>query len=67
MNYDVEIFHPRRSHHLLQQYGLIGPGSKLVVAVNPGGYETVKLAWTTPSAKNRWNQVFVLFLLPQLV
>ncbi|EJW71871.1 hypothetical protein WUBG_17221, partial [Wuchereria bancrofti] len=56
VNYDVEVFHPRRSHYLLQQYGLVGPGSKLRVTVNPGDYETVKLAWTTPSAKNRWNQ-----------
>ncbi|EFO22174.1 hypothetical protein LOAG_06316 [Loa loa] len=56
VNYDVEVFHPRRSHHLLHQYGLIGPGSKLRVSVNPGDYETVRLAWTTPSAKNRWNQ-----------
>ncbi|KAL3997721.1 Cell cycle and development regulator family protein [Acanthocheilonema viteae] len=56
VNYDVEVFHPRRSHHLLQQYGLIGPDSKLLITVNPGDYETVRLAWTTPSAKNRWNQ-----------
>ncbi|VDK69929.1 unnamed protein product, partial [Onchocerca ochengi] len=56
VNYDVEVFHPRRSHYLLHQYGLIGPGSKLRVTVDPGDYETVKLAWTTPSAKNRWNQ-----------
>ncbi|KAM3722216.1 Integrator complex subunit [Dirofilaria immitis] len=56
VNYDVEVFHPRRSHYLLQQHGLISPGSKLRVTVNPGDYETVKLAWTTPSAKNRWNQ-----------
>ncbi|VIO95538.1 conserved hypothetical protein [Brugia malayi] len=56
VNYDVEVFHPRRSHYFLQRYGLVGPGSKLRVTVNPGDYETVKLAWTTPSAKNRWNQ-----------
>uniref|UniRef100_A0A915PXW4 Protein asunder n=1 Tax=Setaria digitata TaxID=48799 RepID=A0A915PXW4_9BILA len=56
VNYDVEVFHPRRSHHLLQQYDLIGPSSKLRTTVSPGDYETVKLAWTTPSAKNRWNQ-----------
>ncbi|VDN05596.1 unnamed protein product [Thelazia callipaeda] len=56
VNYDVEVFHPRRSHYLLQKLGLIGSGSKLQVTVNSGNYKTVRLAWTTPSAKNRWNQ-----------
>ncbi|VDN18555.1 unnamed protein product [Gongylonema pulchrum] len=55
INYDVEVFHPRRSHQILRELGFITPESRLRAIVSPGDYETVKLSWTTPSAKNRWN------------
>ncbi|VDK43860.1 unnamed protein product [Anisakis simplex] len=55
-NYDVEIFHPRRSHRLLQEMKLIGNESKLRTRSACGAYDTIKLSWTTPNAKTKWDQ-----------
>uniref|UniRef100_A0A915CA18 Protein asunder n=1 Tax=Parascaris univalens TaxID=6257 RepID=A0A915CA18_PARUN len=55
-NYDVEIFHPRRSHRLLEERGIVGAESKLRCRSVSGPYDTVKLAWSTPNAKTKWDQ-----------
>ncbi|VDN52812.1 unnamed protein product [Dracunculus medinensis] len=55
VNYDVEVFHPRRSYIILEKLNLIDSSSKLR-SRQLGGYDTIQLSWTTPSAKNRWNQ-----------